>query len=174
MPGDDPYDSMFDAAYHWLEARLDFWPLFLAVGRDEWALRMTGYGDQWRRIIGESRAGRISRKPGEFPNCVLFSFTELPSRVVFLDFDWWTCVLNSDLSPLTTHEEKCLFKRSYSVGDWLREARKRPGAVQAVVPELDLRSAAKIWCRNKRSRALLIAMGFSPDTVEVKRIAGKW
>jgi hypothetical protein len=50
-------------AYRWLEGRIGFQPLFLAAGFQEWQIQMTGYQDQWRRLIGyDSEAeGKIYR-----------------------------------------------------------------------------------------------------------------
>jgi hypothetical protein len=171
---DDGWWSIYESAYRWLEERTGFWPLFLAVGRDRWALDMTGYGMNWRRLLSTSRDGSTYRKPGEFPNQVLFSFDALNPTGVFTELGWWTRVLNAHNGPVGRWVEKCLFKRSWNPARWLRAARRWEGAVQVVVPELDLRTASAIWCRNRNTRAELIRMGWRPDRVSVQRVSGRW
>jgi len=167
----DEHQRDFEAAYAWLERRLGFWPLFLAVGGSDADRRMTGYQDQWRKPL-----------PGEQtqPSRVLFSWAHAPPGAVLMDFDAWHIVLNSvervpgdpearRVQEIGVASERALWKRSWSLADWLRAAR-RGAPVQAVVPELDLRSAAEVWCRNREERRALVRLGFDASRVRTRRL----
>ncbi len=165
-------------AYQWLEVRVGFFPLFLAAGTQEWQLQMTGYQDQWRRLIGyDSEAERrIYRGKGEFPNYVLFSFHEEDLREgVFIDEDaWWVFIcgafLNDQADQVTDAQVRSVFKKSWPRSRWLREARSEDSQLPVclLVPSLDLSKAERVWVRNRSTEKRLADMGFK--NVQVKRL----
>ena len=79
-----------------------FYPLFLSVGASKEDLYMTGYPNQWARIVCTKIVDRridgtyihknILRKRGEFLNNILFSFEEVDG--VFTDYEYWHLVFN--------------------------------------------------------------------------------
>lgn len=181
---DDHYTDLWDLAYGWLEEQFGFWPLFLAVGADEDAVRTTGYADQWRRITSYAKAGTTYRAKGDFPNDVLFSFATPPPAIRYSDHDWFTlAVLNAidhdgvdhhRLRAISPYERRLVLKPSWPASRWLKAASGNRHVVQACVPELDLRTADAVWCRSQKARATLLALGFDPTKVKVVRLASKW
>ena len=170
-----------ETCYAWLAERVGFWPLFLGVGGDYWGRHLTGYQNQWRQFLGHGQDGRRYRRAGEFPNMVLFSYEEAPPGAVFSDFYAWHMVLNAvdweartghdlRLRPLGVSVERQVLKPSWSKADWLRKAGRDLGSVQVVVPELDLRAATVVWCRNQPTRGQLIRLGFKAERVAVWRM----
>lgn len=161
-------DEFLKRAYSWMEQQLGFYPLFIAVGEAEEDIRMTGYENQWRRIVSKSQKKTKYRTAGEFPNEVLFSFSNLEG--VFTDYDYWIMVLNTEYKnyQVTDYEKKLLFKPSWNKAKWLRRARERPHTVQLVIPKLYLPDAEHIWVRNKKTKKQLEKIGF--EGVEVKRL----
>lgn len=171
-------DLTFDLAYAWVAERVGFWPLFVAVGTDDEGRQMTGYQDQWRRwrVTDGERTRPQSR--------VLFSWRHAPPAAVFMDFAAWHMVLNAvefapDASraprvrPVSPSDERQIWKRSWRTADWVRMARRGLVSVQAVVPELDLRTAHELWCRNESCATQLAAAGFDPARVVVRRLRRK-
>ncbi|MBL7159963.1 MAG: hypothetical protein ISS95_00190 [Candidatus Aenigmarchaeota archaeon] len=164
--------------YSWLEGETGFYPLFLAVGGTEEDILMSGYGQNWQRIIGSKPIGKdergffisknILRKKGEFPNKVLFSFEEIEG--VFMDYDYWHLVLNSEYKnyQMTEYEKKLIFKYSWPKSKWLKKAGDELHTVQLVTGKLYLPDAKRIRVRNKKTKRRLREMGF--EGVEVKRI----
>ena len=180
---DDHYTNLWDLAYAWLEAQFGFWPLFIAVGATEDAIRTTGYADQWRRITAYAKAGNTYRARGEYPNDVLFSFAKPPAGIRYSDHDWFTMsVLNAitntgdlhHLRSIPDYERRLVLKPSWPASRWLRAAAGNRYTVQACVSEVDLRTADAIWCRSTSARACLLAMGFDPSKVKVVRLISKW
>ncbi|MEK6846302.1 MAG: hypothetical protein AABY26_06065 [Nanoarchaeota archaeon] len=161
-------DPCFKDAYSWLEKEVGFYPLFLAVGATEEDIRMTGYQNQWRRILSGGSNGKTYRKRRILPNEVLFSFEEIDG--VFMDYGYWHIALNAAHNnyQITDYEKKLIFKPSWSKSDWLRKARKTPHSVQLVTPKLYLPDAHRVLIRNQQTKKLLESMGF--DGVEVGRI----
>ena len=169
-------DPDFKSAYLWLEKEIGFYPLFVAVGITEDAIRITGYDAQWARVISSKIVGRkksrtyvqrnVLRRKGEFPNYVLFSFRELEG--VFMDYDYWHLVLHAGYKnyQMTDYEKRLIFKPSYSELKWLGKARYKP--VQLVTQKLYLPNAERIWTRNNKTKKSLESMGF--ENVEVRRI----
>lgn len=159
----------FDKAYEWLQHEVGFYPLFLAVGETINDIAMTGYQNQWMRLLAEGRNYRKYRQKGEIENQVLFSFTDIPVGV-FVDYMNWHMVLNSEYNnyQITDREKRMILKPSWRKSDWLRYARHNPHSVQLVVPELDLREAARIWIRNMQTKQHLERAGFG--NVEVRRM----
>jgi len=157
---DEPPAGEFAPAYAWLEGRLGFRPLFLAVGEDDEDRRMTGYQDHWRRR---------PRGAAPEPSRALFSWPQAPPGAVLMDFAAWHVVLNTpgDVQP---SDERSLWKRSWTTGDWVRAARRGTTSVQAVVPALDLRTAEEVLCRNRAERGALVRLGFDPARVRVRRL----
>lgn len=142
--------KMFDDSYRWLQDKLGFYPLFMAVGRQEEDLRMTGYQAQWRK-----RKNREVRR-----NDVMFSYRNKPGDGVFLDFDYWHLVLNNSDIKKDSKEWGSLFRPSFIKHDWVSYANKHPHSVQLVVPELDLSAADQVMVRNEETKKRLEAMGF--------------
>lgn len=165
---EDELDEHFKGAYSWLEKQIGFHPLFLSVGETEEDIRMTGYQNQFRKILTESKDGKTYRKKGEYPNFVLFSFDEV--KGVFLDYMNWHIVLNSSHRDykITDYEKRLVLKPSWNKSKWLLYAKRNPHSVQLVVSRLDLRKAERVWCRNKSTKKKLEEMDFTP--VEVKRL----
>lgn len=170
-------DKWFLGAYKWLEKEVGFFPLFLAVGEDHYkTIAMTGYQDNWRRLLSYTltdrgrRIGVDYRKKGEFPNKVLFSFDELDG--IFMDFDYWHIVLNA--SPdykIKKKHKRWIFKPFWSKEKWLEKSRRKEWVkwdVQMVVPSLYLPGAKRIWVRNKKTKKYLEETGF--ENVEVRRL----
>lgn len=155
-------------AYFWLEKEVGFYPLFLAVGATEEDIRMTGYQNQWRRILSSGPDGKEYIKRGEFPNDVLVSFENIDG--IFMDYDYWLLVLNSGHKnyQMTDYETRLVFKPSWPTSKWLRKARKNPHSVQLVTSRLYLPGASRIWVRNRQTEGLLTSIGF--ENVEVKRL----
>jgi hypothetical protein len=177
-PNPEHSDFYLKDAYSWLEKEVGFYPLFLAAGENKEDIRMTGYQNQWAKIIGSQIVGtknngtyiqrNMLRKKGEFPNYVLFSFENIEG--VFTDYSNWHIVLNSSHKQyqITDYEKRLIFKPSWNKSDWLRKAKKSPHSVQLVAPSLYLPDADRIWVRNPQTKAVLEAKGF--ENVQVKRI----
>lgn len=167
----------FDACYRWLAERVGFWPIWLAVGAGEEALRMTGYDNQFGRCIAWSRDGNTYRTAGEFPSYALFSWRQPPQGIRYLDYDNW-CIGLLNSVTIQDHRsyvrdvpewlERGILRRSWKDSDWLRKAIRETHSTQAVVPQLDLRSADLVRVRNKKEQLRLQAMGF--ERVEVWRM----
>ena len=181
---DRPADSLSDIVEWeivpnwWLEGQVGFYPLFMAVGDTEDDIEMTGYQNQWGRVVSSRgcpcrRRGwaNVLRKAGDFPNRVLFSYAEPPSQALrYVDYDGLFLVLNSSHCDykMTDRERRIIFKPSWRPSDWLRMAKRKPHHVMAVTDRLDLRRADRIWVRNKKTAKALRDMGFR--NVSVKRI----
>jgi hypothetical protein len=161
----DPY---FEDAYSWLEREVGFYPFFLAVGATEEDIRMTGYQNQWRRILSDGPNGKEYRKRREFPNDALFSFENVDG--IFMDYDYWHLVLNAGYKnyQMTDYEKRLIFKPSWPTSKWLKKAKKYPHSVQLVTQSLYLSGAKRVWVRNQQTKKLLESMGF--ENVEVRRI----
>jgi hypothetical protein len=187
-------DLPFDLAYGWLAEEVGFPPLFCSAGGTEEDIRITGYQGQWARVVSSSmyrdctrrwRRRSSLRKAGEAPDLVLMGFRDLPGAR-FQDYGAWHVILNSSepcrpadgpwahrslrMGAVGPRARASVLKPSRSSSDWLRDAQRRPGCVQAVVPELDLRAAASVWCRRQRTARLLAGMGFDPSIVHVVRL----
>jgi hypothetical protein len=171
---DEWHEAMwYEAAVAWLAEQQGFWPVFLAVGDGDDARAISGYDLQWRRRTPAEAAA------GPPPSQVLFSWRAAPHGCVYSDYDYWHIVLNS-VSWGDDHRARVegagpgvrrwVLKPSYRPSDWLRRARRSPGSVQATVPRLDLRTADAVWCRNRAARDELIARGFDPARVAVRRM----
>ena len=158
------YDAYFKDAYNWLEKEVGFAPLFVAVGCTKEDLRMTGYQDNWRIKVSDSKI----RRAGQFPNDVLFSFDNLEGT--FMDYDLWHIVLNAGHKnfQISDYEKRLLFKRSWPKAGWLDYARQMPHSVQLVLPKLDLQQTGEVWTRNRATKKCLEKMGF--ENIKVKRI----
>jgi hypothetical protein len=163
-------------ANNWLKNEVGFYPLFMAVGSTLDDLYATGYSDNWRVTLSswfdkkKNKQCYTSRKKGEFPNQVLFSFKNIDC--VFMDCDWWivTGYNNSfdDRFETTEQDKRRIFKYSWSRSKWLRRAANAPESVICVVPKLDLRQADRIWVRNQKTKKIMEKKGF--ENVFSKRI----
>lgn len=162
-------DEDFEIAYEWVERKVGFYPLFLAVGNTPESIQMTGYQNQWQKLLGFDGSKKIYRGKGEQDNFVLFSFKDLPDGI-FMDFHDWHLVLNSRKAgnEVTSQDEISIFKPSYTKSDWMRYAKKNPHSVQFIMPELDLAKADLVSVRNKETQKQLQDKGFG--NVEVRRI----
>ena len=158
----------YRAAYLWLEKEIGFFPIFLSVGTTDEDIRMTGYQNQWMRLIAMSNSKRIYRKKSEFPNYILFSYEELDG--VFTDYNDWHIALNSGYKDcqLTDYEKRLILKPSWSRSKWLSHAKNHPHSVQLVTKSLDLSNADRIWVRNIKTKTILEQIGFK--NIEVKRL----
>jgi hypothetical protein len=162
----------FLPAYEWVEERLGFFPLFLAVGRLDEIAWMTGYQDNWRVVTGgetgESGYRKICRKKGEFPNLALLSFESVDG--VFMDYDYWHIALNAFMngSRVSRQEESWIFKHSWTKSRWIHAALAGTHQVQLVTPALPLTEAREIRVRNTATRSLIEGRGFGE--VRVYRI----
>lgn len=163
-------DPDYEGAYRWLEKEVGFAPLFLAVGKIEEDIRMTGYQNQWRKLLVRGLNNREYRHKGDTENQVLFSFNDLPGGR-FMDYASWHIVLNSGHKnyKINSWARKLIFRETWDKEKWISHAAKNPGSVQYVVPELDLRKADSIWVRNKETQKNLEKRGF--QNVAVKRLA---
>ncbi len=161
-------DEDLKEAYLWLKKEVGFYPIFLSVGTTDEDIRITGYQNQWRRILSEGPNGKEYRKKGDFPNDVLFSFEDIEG--VFMDYDYWHIALNAGHKnyQMTDYEKRLIFKPSWSKSKWLGRAGKDQHSAQLVTPELYLPNAEIIWVRNQQTKRLLISMGF--DNVESRRL----
>ena len=161
-------DEYFKDAYSWLEKVVGFYPIFLSVGTTDDDIRMTGYQNQWKRILSEGHNRKEYRKKGNFPNDVLFSFEDING--VFMDYNYWHIALNASHKnyQMTDYEKRLIFKPSWPKSKWLKKARKNQHSVQLVTPELYLPGAERIWVRNQQTKELLTSMGF--DNVESRRL----
>ena len=72
--------------------------------------------------------------------------------------------------PIARADEGLLLKPGWDVERWLRRARRGGESVEAVVAELDLRTADAVWCRNATARRELIGRGFAPECVRAVRV----
>lgn len=160
----------FEGAYRWLEKEVGFYPLFLAVGPTEEDKRMTGYQNQWRRLLARGKDLREYRKKGEIDNQVLLSFLNI-SDGIFMDYEYWHIVLNSALNDYEVNKwvKKLIFRPTWNKNRWLDYAEREPHSVQLIVPELDLREAEVVWVRNRKTQEELKNIGF--PNVEVRRLA---
>ena len=159
-------DEDFKGAYSWLEKEVGFYPIFLSVGTTDGGIRMTGYQNQWRRIL--SYRPKEYRKKGDFLNKVLFSFKYIDG--IFMDYNYWHIALSASYKnyQMTDYEKRLIFKPSWPKSKWLKKARKNQHSVQLVTPELYLPAAERIWVRNQQTKELLTSMGF--DNVESRRL----
>ena len=170
-------DKDYIAAHRWVRDVAGFYPLFLAVGSGD-SVRMTGYQNQWRRVIATKIAGRrkdgtytqrnVLRKKSGYPNDVLFSFEYMSG--IYTDYQFWHIALNAKLNgyDVSDYERRLIFKPSWAESRWLKKAGEDPFSVQLVAPSLDLREAKRIWTRNNSTKRKLDGMGFA--NVEVKRL----
>ena len=161
-------DAKFHSdAYKWLEDKVGFYPLFMAVGRRNQDAYITGYPDNWKRVIRKSLKGSVHRKAGEHPNIVLFSFEQPPKGSVYTDHDMWNCLMPRT-GRVKENEVYSLFKPSWNRNDWITKANSDPGSVQLLSPELDLRDASAVYARNDPTKRRLEDMGFK--NVKVARL----
>ena len=113
---EEPYKS----AFLWLEKELGYYPLFLAVGNTEDDIRVTGYPEQWRRLLSSGIQNEYRQK-GQIDNEVLFSFPDIPNGV-FLNYGyWWDTILNSEDNNQEVNKwvKKLLFRPTWDKERWL-------------------------------------------------------
>jgi len=161
QPEDPEYAQILDSGYKFIEKRLGFYPLFLAVGRTNSDLFLTGFQDS-----------DISSEPKT--RTALFSFQDKPRNGVFMDFHQWNVsVLNMHWSGAPTDREiQSIFKPSWIRNDWISYANKFPGSVQMVVPDLDLSFADMVTVKSNEDKNLLTKLGFG-NVVVAKLIEEK-
>lgn len=175
------YSSKFyQRAYFWLEQQLNYYPLFLAVGADtSTPYEMTGFSENFKtRVCGYSQRKQKlvnCRNPETLPNIVLFRFERSAFETLhYQDYDAWHGILNTYsygateadwTSPksirLVRRLSPIIFKPNWSESDWLKKVETDPGTVQAVTPCLDLRLAARVYCKNQKTRKYLQNLGFT-------------
>jgi len=158
-------------AYEWLAEQIGFFPHFVSVGNNRSALYRTGYQDNWRVFVGSDNVRgswqKVYRKRGEFPNLVLFSFRDLEG--VFMDYESWHIAINACINRgrVTTNDMKMIFKPSWTRSRWLHAA-KNSLAVDLLMQDLPLDTAAGVCVRNRATQNLMEEMGFR--NVEIARI----
>lgn len=163
----DEIDEAFLKAYDWLGEHVGFFPLFLALGDTQDAILETGWQNQWRRKIDSYSLTRYGSKRNE----VLFSYKDIANSA-FVDSQYWTATIGNfanNYYEVSDYWRRLILKPSWKKSDWLREARRQGDRVEAIVPELDLRTADLISVRNQDTRRLLERQGF--QNVEVARIS---
>ena len=164
-------DTYLLPAYEWLAEQIGFFPHFISVGNDEWAIHRTGYQYNWKVgtggdiVQGEYR--KTYRKKGKFPNLVLLSFDHLEG--VFMDHMSWHIAINACTKgkSVSAREMKMILKPSWTDQRWLRASMKSH-AVELLIPEIPLDKAAVVWVRNLTTRKLMETRGFR--NVRVARI----
>lgn len=174
-------EALYEACYGWLAERVGFWPVFLSIGGGPYARRhQTGYSGQWRvKLSDAGPPDRRYRRRGEFPSRVLFSWGTPPPGARFIDPSYWPIVFNSTdehpdgtvtLRAVPPVYERLILKPGWAADRWIARARRRDGAVEAVVPELDLRTADEIWCRSSAAREALVSRGLAGARIRVVRV----
>ncbi len=170
-------DLHFKPTYEWLAKKLGFYSLFLAVGKPEDAIRITGYPNQFSRSWSAAMSS-------ESHNNVLFGYDSLP-LARFSDYDNWHIILNSVIYPsdglhppylseISDHVSRLVLKPSWKPSDWLRAVRNGTTNVQAHVETLNLAEADVIWCRSQSSKRELIKRDFDEDRIKVQKIKSAW
>jgi hypothetical protein len=182
--------SLWHPAYTWVEEEVGYYPVFLAVGAGMGSQRQTGYARQWKRELAEAK--------DEFSDRVLFTWSSRPHEATrHMLWEPWDDIVQAMIaaydSPhdtargwraapglvlqarrefeehvLSPRERERMWACERTDRGWLRVAR-RPGTVQAVAPELDLRTADLVRCRSQRSRRELIEKGFDERSLLVER-----
>lgn len=169
-------DPFFRMAYEWLEKEIGYYPVFFAVGEIESVLWMTDYDDNWRVWTGGERARGTYRKmfrhKGEFPNLVIFSFSEIDG--IFMDFQSWHIALNACMNggSVSEAERRMIFKPSWTRSRWISASRKGTHRVQLVAPAVPLQCAERGYVRNSITCLMLEKRGFT--NIEVKRVKVNW
>lgn len=157
-----------------------FHPIFLAMGCGKETVEITGYPNQFSRVIAcgysqEKKRRVLTLRPkGECPNRVLLSFEHVGGLAH--KFTTWEDVLfwsfNSGKCPVR-YLRRLKSQTQRPLESWMRSARKRDGYVQLCTPSLNPRSAARVWVRNQKTKKLLEKLGY--QNVEVQRMpARKW
>jgi len=158
-------NSEFAGENEWMEQYMGFYPLFLAVGKNDNDLRLTGYQNQWRKLLSYSLKHREYRQKGDDENYVLFSYAEMPTLGIFSDAVNTFPLLNLHLynggKDIKLRDIQSIFRPSWIKNDWISYANKNPGTVQLVAPSLDLRKAERVLVRNQKTKDGLEEMGFS-------------
>lgn len=167
--------AAFEAAYSRLEQAVGFRSLWLAVARGERGIRATGYASQF---LPPSQKQRWIGEPPR--DSVCFSFEAPPPGCVHLLSEAWNLVISDALnSPdscrpvapeMSSEFRDWLLDPGRTPASWRRRAESRSHDVEALVPWLDLRAAARISARSQRSRAALVRLGFAPEKVELLRL----
>lgn len=166
---DPDISEFFEHDYQWIKDKIGFYPIFLSVGRTNEDLDMTGYSDQWRRVLSKGKDHTEYRKKGQFPNEVLFSFAQTPPQGVFTDYDNWHMIqFYGPNREMPTRIYQSILRPSWNRNDWVTFAKKYPNSVQLLVPSLDLRQANAVFVRNRNTKERLEAMGF--NNVKVARL----
>jgi len=188
-------DAAFIPAYTWWHDTFGFWPIFLAVGNGPNTLGMTGYPNQFGRVISSrwdekrKRSVRTLRPKGDMRNYVLLSFEE--AECLPHNFDTWENIIcfSSPLPlPIGVERDPALppyakIPKQYvkslvgqtkrKLSNWIKLAKKKDGRVQACAPRLDMTKVIEIKVRNQKTKKLLENIGY--QNVEVLRVpAPKW
>ncbi len=130
--------------HEWIESRIGFYPLFLAVGDTKREVSLTGY------------TGHIDP--------ALFSFKETPSNGVFIDHEVFLAFFVQGRYALQTlkgyKDPMEMFHRDWSKDEWLKQAKNPNGVVMLATPELDLRKADLITVPNGEGLHKISSLGF--------------
>jgi len=162
----------FLPAYEWLEQEIGFFPLFIAVGRSDEVIRMSGYTDNWRLFVGCEGGIKKYRRKGEFPNLALFSFRNVDG--VFMDYVDWHIALNACMNghQVSPFGKRRIFKPYWKKHRWIQAALQGTHLVQMVIPELPLAEAVEGKVRNRSQVEHLERLGFSHVSAARLRVSG--
>lgn len=156
----------------WLESIVGFNPVFIICGNHFMVFEYTGYANQFAKLISRSKKGSELRKKGEFPNQVMFSFdTIIPLNYIYHE---WIGAMNDlaygmSIEEVTEKWSHDVLKPDYSPEKWKEIARKNPGSVYAIVPEVDLRTATSIYVRNRLAEQQLEKRNFDTKKIKIER-----
>lgn len=173
-------DADYHKAYTVWEKLFGFYPLFLAMGRGAKTIELTGYANQFGRVVScrydrrKKKRVRDRRPKGSSPNLVLLSFDHCAG--VAHKFDTWEDVLcwafNSGKCP-KRYTDRLIQQAKRGLGSWVNSAKRKDGYVQICVPRLEPKTASRVWVRNQKTKKSLEARGYR--NVEVRRLlAKKW
>lgn len=186
----DNTDMIYKPAYAWWNDNFGFWPIFLAVGIGPETIRMTGYSNQFSKIISSkwdsTKKKRVYqlRTKGNTPNYVLMSFTKvdcLPHK-----FNTWEnilCFATPTTSCSNNHEPYAKIPSRLTnaikghtvktIESWIQTALKQDGKVQACAPQLNMSEITEIKVRNLETKKLLEKLGYT--NISVLRLkAPRW
>lgn len=173
-------DSSYHQAYVVWAKTFGFYPLFFAMGRGPKTIEMTGYPNQFGRVISsgydshKKKPVRTLRPKGEMLNNVLLSFEHCDG--IAHKFDAWNEVLcwalNDGKCP-RRYVSRLIQQSRRSLSYWCSVAQRKDGFVQMCAERIDPKTACRVWVRNLETKRALDDLGYRG--VEVRRVAApKW
>ena len=162
------------------ERLFGFHPLFLAMGRGPETIVMTGYPNQFGRVVScrydQEKKKRVNtlRPKGEAQNLVLLSFEHCDG--VAHKFDTWEDVFclsfNSGKCP-KLYTDRLVRQGRRCLASWINSAKRKDGYVQLCAASLEPKAACRVWVRNQDTKKALEEQGY--QNVEVRRFpATQW